>query len=62
LWLLPVVAAALSVALGAVLSQIDVGSESPLAFQGTSDDARSLLIGITSTMVASLPDSGYRTQ
>ena len=33
LWLLPVVAGALSVALGAVLSQIDVGPESPLAFR-----------------------------
>ena len=51
LWLLPVVAAVLSVALGAVLSRIDVGPDSPLAFQGTADDARSLLIGITSTMV-----------
>src|SRR3954452_22973848 len=50
-WLLPVVAGALSVALGAVLSQIDVAPESPLAFQGTADDARSLLIGITGTMV-----------
>jgi len=41
----------LSIALGAVFAQIDVGRESLLAFQGTADDARTLLIGITSTMV-----------
>lgn len=51
LWLWPVVAVGLSVGLGLVLSRIDVGPESPLAFQGTADDARALLIGITSTMV-----------
>jgi uncharacterized membrane protein len=51
LWLLPVVAVVVSVGLGAVLSQIDVGPGSPLAFQGTADDARNLLIAITSTMV-----------
>ena len=51
LWLLPMVAVVLSVGLGAVLSQIDVGPGSLLAFQGTADDARNLLIGITSTMV-----------
>jgi uncharacterized membrane protein len=51
LWLMPVVAVVLSIGLGAGLSQIDVGPDSPLAFQGTADDARSLLIDITSTMV-----------
>jgi uncharacterized membrane protein len=51
LWLLPIVAVVVSVALGAVLSQIVVGPDSPLAFQGTADDARSLLIAVTSTMV-----------
>ena len=51
LWLLPLVAVVVSVALGAVLSRINVSSDSLLAFQGTSDDARSLLIGISSTMV-----------
>jgi len=51
LWLLPVVAVMVSVALGAVLSRIDVGPTSLLAFQGTADDARNLLIGISSTMV-----------
>jgi uncharacterized membrane protein len=51
LWLLPVVAVVASVALGAVLSRIDVTPDSLLAFQGTADDARNLLIGISSTMV-----------
>ena len=51
LWLLPVVAVLASVGLGAVLSRIDVSPASLLAFQGTADDARSLLIGISSTMV-----------
>src|SRR5689334_14528477 len=51
LWLLPVVAVVVSVGLGAVLSRVDVGPTSPLAFQGTADDARNLLIGISSTMV-----------
>src|SRR3954447_14730429 len=51
LWLLPVVAVLVSVGLGAGLSRIDVSPASPLAFQGMADDARNLLIGITSTMV-----------
>lgn len=51
LWLLPVVSVGVSIVLGAILSRIDVGPSSPLAFQGTADDARSLLIGISSTMV-----------
>jgi len=33
LWLMPVVAVVLSIGLGAALSQIDVGPDSPLAFQ-----------------------------
>jgi uncharacterized membrane protein len=36
---------------GILLSLVDVGPTSPLAFQGTADDARSLLTAITSTMV-----------
>ena len=51
LWLLPVVAVVVSVGLGAVLSRINVSPASPLAFQGTADDARNLLIGVSSTMV-----------
>jgi len=48
---LPGLCALGALAVGSTLSQVDVGPTSPLAFQGTSDDARSLLIGITATMV-----------
>ena len=51
LWLLPTVSILVALLLGALLSQIDVRPGSPLAFQGTADDARALLIGISSTMV-----------
>jgi uncharacterized membrane protein len=34
-----------------VLSVVSVGVHAPLAFQGTPDDARNLLIGIAGTMV-----------
>jgi uncharacterized membrane protein len=51
LWLLPTIAVALAMLLGILISQIDVGPNSPLAFQGTADDARQVLTGITSTMV-----------
>ena len=51
LWFLPAVAAVLAVLLGIILSQIPVGMTSRLAFQGTADDARSLLITIAGTMV-----------
>jgi uncharacterized membrane protein len=51
LWLLPIVAVVLALVLGALLSRVSVPPGSPLAFQGTADDARALLIGITGTMV-----------
>jgi uncharacterized membrane protein len=51
LWVIPTLSVAAAIALGSILSQIDVGPDSPLAFQGTPDDARNLLIGITGTMV-----------
>jgi uncharacterized membrane protein len=51
LWLLPSVSVVVALLLGVLLSRVNVGSESLLAFQGTADDARALLIGITSTMV-----------
>lgn len=51
LWLLPTVSVILALLLGMLLSRINVKPGSPLAFQGTSEDARSLLIGIASTMV-----------
>src|SRR4051795_11093137 len=51
---MPAVAVVLSLALGAVLAAVDVPKGSwlePLLFQGTADDARSLLIGISGTMM-----------
>lgn len=54
LWVLPSVAALVALAGGYGMSQIDVRPGSPLnwvAFQGTADDARALLIAITSTVV-----------
>jgi uncharacterized membrane protein len=36
---------------GEVLSSVSVGPRSPLAFQGTPDDARTLLLGITGTVI-----------
>lgn len=54
LWAMPTCAVALALIAGAGLSAVQLGAAPPLAvllFQGTSDDARNLLIGIASTMV-----------
>src|SRR6266702_1738429 len=54
LWAMPTCAVVLAIIAGTSLSAVQLGTESPLAlllFQGTSDDARNLLIGIASTMV-----------
>ena len=54
LWALPTLAVFLALILGSVLSGITISPDSglaPLVFQGTADDARTLLIGIASTMV-----------
>ena len=51
LWVLPALSVLAALAAGAVLSSISVGPRSPLAFQGTPDDARTLLLGITGTMI-----------
>jgi uncharacterized membrane protein len=54
LWAMPACAVALALAVGSILSRIDIPAESRwsfLLFQGTVDDARNLLIGIASTMV-----------
>ncbi len=40
-----------ALAAGSLLSVVNIGVRSPLAFQGTPDDARNLLIGISGTMV-----------
>src|SRR3954468_23821399 len=51
LWVLPTACALAALVLGAVLSRVKVGPDSPLAFQGTADDARSLLSSIAGTLV-----------
>src|SRR3954452_16579152 len=51
LWVLPTLCVLIALVAGILLSLVDVGPNSPLAFQGTADDARSLLSAITSTMV-----------
>ena len=40
-----------ALAAGSLLSEVSIGPHSPLAFQGTSDDAQNMLIGIAGTMV-----------
>jgi uncharacterized membrane protein len=54
LWAMPTVAIGVALVAGSALSSITIDPDSSLAvlvFQGTADDARSLLIGIASTMV-----------
>jgi uncharacterized membrane protein len=51
LWVLPTLSVVAALAVGALLSAVSIGVHSPLAFQGTPDDARNLLIGISGTMV-----------
>jgi uncharacterized membrane protein len=54
LWVLPGLSVLLALLLGSALSAVDVPSSSPLhrlVFQGTGDDARTLLIGIAGTMI-----------
>ena len=50
LWVLPTIAVVLALGIGLVLSQIEVSSTSWFVFQGTPDDARTLLIAISSTL------------
>jgi uncharacterized membrane protein len=54
LWVLPGLSVVIALVLGSVLSRVTVPAHSPLhrlVFQGTSDDARTLLIGIAGTMI-----------
>ncbi len=51
LWVLPTFAGLLALIAGSVMSQIQLGPDSPLVFQGTADDARGLLIAISGTVV-----------
>ena len=50
LWVLPTIAVVLALGIGLVLSQIEVSSTRWFVFQGTPDDARTLLIAISSTL------------
>ncbi len=54
LWVLPAASLVAALALGALLSQVHVGAHAPLQrllFRGTADDARTLLLEITSTVI-----------
>src|SRR6185503_5139803 len=51
MWVLPGLSVLAALAAGALLSSVRAGPRSPLAFQGTPDDARTLLLGITGTMI-----------
>jgi uncharacterized membrane protein len=51
LWVIPTGCVVVALLLGLMLSQVNIGPNSPLAFQGTADDARTLLAGITGTMI-----------
>lgn len=54
LWVLPTVSVVVFLLAGAALSRVEVDQDSPwatLAFQGTADDAWSLLIVVSSTMI-----------
>jgi uncharacterized membrane protein len=54
LWVLPTISVVVFLLAGAALSRVEVDDDSPLAslaFQGTAEDARSLLIVVSSTMI-----------
>jgi uncharacterized membrane protein len=54
LWVLPTVSILFFLLAGAVLSRVVIGGDSPwrwLAFQGTAEDARQLLIVVSATMI-----------
>lgn len=54
LWVIPAVSVVLALVAGSILSLVEVPTSSPLhrlVFQGTADDARTLLIGIAGTMI-----------
>jgi uncharacterized membrane protein len=54
LWVLPAISIVVALALGALLSQVRVSTDSPLhrlLFAGTVSDARTLLVGITGAVI-----------
>ena len=54
LWVMPTVSVVIFLVAGAVVSQVSISDDSPLrwlAFQGTPEDARQLLVVVSSTMI-----------
>jgi uncharacterized membrane protein len=54
LWVMPALSVVVFLATGALLSRVSISDDSPLralAFQGTADDARALLIVVSTTMI-----------
>jgi hypothetical protein len=51
LWVLPTISVVVFLAAGALLSRVSISNHSPLAFQGTADDARNVLIVVWTTMI-----------
>jgi uncharacterized membrane protein len=54
LWVLPTLSVVVFLAAGALLSRVSINTDSPLwalAFQGTADDARNVLIVVSTTMI-----------
>jgi hypothetical protein len=51
LWVLPTLSVVVFLAAGALLSRVSISDDSPLAFQGSADDARNVLIVVSTTMI-----------
>jgi uncharacterized membrane protein len=51
LWVLPTISVLVFLAAGALLSRVSISDHSPLAFQGSADDARNVLIVVSTTMI-----------
>jgi uncharacterized membrane protein len=51
LWVLPTISVVVFLAAGALLSRVSISDHSPLAFQGSADDARNVLIVVSTTMI-----------
>src|SRR5215212_203519 len=51
LWVLPTISVLVFLAAGMLLSRVSISDDSPLAFQGSADDARNVLIVVSTTMI-----------
>ena len=51
LWVLPTISVLVFLAAGMLLSRVSISDHSPLAFQGSADDARNVLIVVSTTMI-----------